>query len=112
MYCIECGKKVNEKALVCIHCGVGAKNVSKLNVNQSRPVALSIWAMIFGILSMFCLWPFAIPGYFMSKRAMYLCDVGRQGGRGMAVTGYILSFIGLLLGFLLICIYGFIIAFS
>ena len=29
MYCHKCGKEIDEEAVVCVHCGVETKNLSK-----------------------------------------------------------------------------------
>ena len=33
MFCYNCGKEINDDAVVCIHCGVATKNMNNANKN-------------------------------------------------------------------------------
>ena len=48
-YCRECGKEVNEKAVVCIHCGCAIEQ-PKCNINKphNKWIALLLWFFLGG----------------------------------------------------------------
>ena len=33
MFCYNCGKEIDDKAVVCIHCGVATKNMNSTDKN-------------------------------------------------------------------------------
>lgn len=48
MYCSNCGKKIDEKAVICIHCGCSIeKNIPKKNIGKG------IASMVLGIIGLF-----------------------------------------------------------
>lgn len=42
-YCRECGKELNEKAVICVHCGCQVKENNKINTEKNKWVALLLW---------------------------------------------------------------------
>ena len=54
MYCYNCGKEVDEKAVVCIHCGCALSNPNQQiqRVNRSKGIASMILSII-GIIYAF-----------------------------------------------------------
>ena len=70
MYCFNCGNKVDDKAYVCVNCGVLLKNRGnsvkiKKKVNTSN--VSSIFGLIFGILS------------FVSSFSLFFYDISEVG---------------------------------
>lgn len=51
-FCTNCGKELDEKAVVCVKCGVAVNNLNKPKVKQPGK-GLSIASMILGIVSVF-----------------------------------------------------------
>ena len=49
MYCYNCGKKVDEKAVICVHCGVNTINVYV----KKKPKGKSVAGFVLGIIGMF-----------------------------------------------------------
>jgi len=48
MYCSNCGKKIDEKAIICIHCGCSIeKNIPKKSIGKG------IASMVLGIIGLF-----------------------------------------------------------
>ena len=48
-YCRECGKEINENAVVCIHCGCQVKEVKNVNIRNNKWIALLLWFFLGGI---------------------------------------------------------------
>ena len=40
MYCMDCGKEISNKAVVCIHCGSATRNMNS-NPNQQQPIIIN-----------------------------------------------------------------------
>lgn len=61
MFCNNCGKEVDEKAIVCIHCGVELKKKEPVeDYNQSKKgigILLSLLLGLFGLLIGVILYP-------------------------------------------------------
>ncbi len=52
MYCSNCGKEIDDKAVVCIHCGCATANAGVLkNLDKNMIVALLLW-FFFGYLGL------------------------------------------------------------
>jgi len=49
MYCYNCGKKVDEKAVVCVKCGVSLKN----NIAPAKKGNRGVASMVLGIIATF-----------------------------------------------------------
>ncbi len=48
-YCRECGKEINENAVVCIHCGCQVKEIKNVDTKPNRWIALLLWFFLGGI---------------------------------------------------------------
>lgn len=50
MYCSNCGKEIDDKAVVCIHCGCATSNQINNTANQkSMTCAVILWLFLGGI---------------------------------------------------------------
>jgi hypothetical protein len=49
MYCYNCGKKIDEKAVICVHCGVNTINV----YIKKKPKGKSVAGFVLGIIGVF-----------------------------------------------------------
>ena len=38
MFCMNCGKEIDDKAVICVHCGVATPNMQKMNQPPQAPV--------------------------------------------------------------------------
>ena len=47
-FCRECGKELNEKAVICVHCGCQVKENNKINTEKNKWVALLLWFFLGG----------------------------------------------------------------
>ncbi len=58
MYCRNCGKEINEKAVLCVHCGkstgvpIGNENNNVKNANDEASVGLLVLAVLFPIIGL------------------------------------------------------------
>lgn len=84
MFCKNCGKEVDDRAVVCPHCGVQVGQV-----NSNIPVAKSMCdlAIVGFILSFFI----AIAGLVVSIIARKKCREENLDGEGFALAGIIIS---------------------
>lgn len=96
MYCRNCGKEIDDKAVICPNCGVAQ---IELNLVEVKPVnGMGITGFVIGLLSLFlgalyCIPPIVgivISGIGISRSTQYRLN-------GFAVTGLILSIIALLI---------------
>lgn len=49
MFCSNCGKEIDDKAVICIHCGCATKNQSEQKPNKSMLCAVILWLFLGGI---------------------------------------------------------------
>ncbi len=50
MFCSNCGKEIDDKAVVCVHCGCATKNhVQQQKPNKSMLCAVILWFFLGGI---------------------------------------------------------------
>ena len=93
MYCKNCGKEIDDKAYVCIHCGAkqeeDSHQITIVPPPQKEKNGFAItgfvfsffsWTVIFGILSFI----FSLVGCIKSRKP-------NVGGRGLAIVGLIFS---------------------
>jgi hypothetical protein len=38
MYCPNCGKEIDDRAVVCVHCGVAVKQIGTMNADTDGPI--------------------------------------------------------------------------
>ena len=48
-YCRECGKEINENAVVCIHCGCQVKEIKNVHIKPNKWMALLLWFFLGGV---------------------------------------------------------------
>lgn len=62
MYCPNCGKEVNEKAVVCVKCGVALNNnYANMQINNKPKRGKGIASMVLGIIAViYCLNAFSV----------------------------------------------------
>lgn len=48
MFCSNCGREIDDNAIVCIHCGCATAN-NQVNPNKSMLCAVLLWMMLGGI---------------------------------------------------------------
>ena len=46
MFCSNCGKEIDDKAVICIHCGCTTNNVNDKNKNKSMLTAVLLWLFL------------------------------------------------------------------
>ena len=49
MFCSNCGKEIDDKAVVCIHCGCATPNTAQQKPNKSMLCAVILWLLLGGI---------------------------------------------------------------
>ncbi len=49
MFCSNCGKEIDDKAVICIHCGCATKNQPEQKPNKSMLCAVILWLFLGGI---------------------------------------------------------------
>ncbi|MDE7452922.1 MAG: zinc-ribbon domain-containing protein [Clostridia bacterium] len=91
MFCKNCGKEIDDKATVCVHCGVPTANAQTQQVvtgGQSNGFAIAgfVLSLFGGILGLI----FSIIGLQKSKLPEY-----NGNGRGLAIAGIVISSIAL-----------------
>lgn len=89
MFCKNCGKEINDNAVVCPNCGVATENMAKNNSapapaqKNSMAIAGFVLALLgFNVISLIL----SIVGLSYSKRPEYAGD-----GKGFAIAGIVLS---------------------
>ena len=99
MFCKECGKEINDKAAVCVHCGVPtavtpkSSNQSDAAMRMLLPVGRSGYAVAAGYLGLF-----SVLGIFAPLALIFgmlgVMDIGKnkeKHGMGRAVFGIIMG---------------------
>lgn len=92
MFCKNCGKEIDDSALVCPNCGVATENMMKNNNNSSVPAQKNTLAIVGFVLSFFTSiigLIISIVGLVNAKKPEYNGD-----GKGFAIAGIIISSIG------------------
>ena len=84
-YCYNCGAQVDEKAVVCVKCGVALNNVNQADNNK--------WLIV--LLLCFFLGGFGIHRFYVGKTATAVLQLLTAGGCGIWV---LIDFILILLG--------------
>ena len=92
MFCKNCGKEIEDKATVCVHCGVPTANAQPQQVvvtgGQTNGFAIAVFILSFfgGILGLI----FSIVGLQKSKLPEY-----NGNGKTLAIVGIVFSCIAL-----------------
>ena len=97
MFCKNCGKEINENAVVCPYCGVATneKNLKKSNENNIFALIGFILSFLIPLAGLIC----SIIGY--KKVEEYNGD-----GKSFAMAGIIISVISLAITLILLIVYG------
>ena len=101
MYCTNCGKEIDDKAVICVHCGVPTDNYSTLaNVKtEQKTNGLAIAGFAVGLASLWFGAFLAIPSvaglilsiFGMKNKAKYnRCN-------GLAVAGLVISIVSVVI---------------
>ena len=103
MYCQNCGNEIHDEAVVCIHCGAPTQN-GQTQSQQKRTVAKTNGIAIAGfILSFFV----AIAGLICAIIGLHRANKELDGsGRGLAIAGIVISCLSLLVGVIILALYG------
>lgn len=104
MYCINCGQQIDDKAAVCIHCGVATKNVQAKKQSEETNNNM---ALIGFILSFFI----AIAGLICSIIGLKKVNECGGKGKGFSIAGIIISILNMVSLFIYIIFY-FVLIFS
>lgn len=111
MYCTNCGSNLDDKAVICPHCGCATENyykhveaMQKTSTNNSSDNAsgnvngYSIAALALGISSLITGFLFAVvPILGLIFSIVGLCKAtNTKSGRGLAIGGLVTSVIGLI----------------
>lgn len=96
MFCKNCGKEVNDNAVICPNCGVQLAQLKGSNaVDETKSNSM---AVIGFILSFFI----SIAGLICSIIAYRKCRDEGLGGKGLAVAGIIISAVSMVFSFIYI----------
>ena len=95
MFCKNCGKEIDDKAAVCVHCGVAVTNET-----SSRTNTLAIVGFVLSFLV-------PVAGLVCSILARGKCRESGEGGEGLARAGIIISSVELGLEAVSVLLFGF-----
>lgn len=93
MFCKNCGSEINEKAVVCVHCGCPVQRPQDLNTPKKPEAKTNVLAIVGFVLS------FLIPlaGLICSALGIKNADKSCGGsGKGLAIAGVCISSIALI----------------
>ena len=81
MFCKNCGQEIDDKAVVCPHCGVSTQPEAPAAV-KTNTLAIVVFVLSFFV---------AIAGLVCSIIARKQCRERNEGGEGLALAGIIIS---------------------
>ncbi len=91
-YCPNCGKEVNENAVICVNCGVslnGKNNVVNGNKNNSLAVAGFVTSIVSLIIN---LWGIVgLLALILSVIGLVQISNNKEKGKGLAIAGIIIG---------------------
>lgn len=87
MYCRNCGRELDDRAVICPHCGIQVGQMSNTPTNSGPANRTCDMAIIGFILSFFV----SIAGLVCSIIAYRKCRDENLGGKGFAIAGIIIS---------------------
>ena len=87
MFCKYCGKEIDDRAVICPHCGVAVTN-DALTPSSGKMNALAIVGFV---LSFFV----SIAGLICSIIGRKQCIKRGEGGSGLALAGIVISAVGM-----------------
>lgn len=99
MYCHNCGTEINDKAVLCVHCGVATNKSSEESSEQriKDSGAYGIWGFILAILSLVL--PVAYIDIVIGIGAFIISIIGVTGNKskkGLAIAGIVVSIIAII----------------
>ena len=74
MYCKECGKEINDKAIICPNCGCSTKRHNTFSTERNKWIALLLW-------------------FFLGGLGAHRFYVGDDGGGAMYIALFVLGII-------------------
>ncbi|WP_350343906.1 hypothetical protein PRVXT_000268 [Proteinivorax tanatarense] len=105
MLCHNCNAEINDKAVICVHCGVNTEKkepqVSYSSENK-QPGGVGIAGFVLALISLFL--PIPIIDIFIGFIALILSVVGmsnNRANRGLAIAGLVISIIAIIGSFFL-----------
>lgn len=98
MFCKNCGKEIDDNAIVCPNCGVATENMNKEAAATAEPAAkkvnvCAILSLVFSVLAFVGIWIFGWLFYLGAPAALALSIVGLvfskklNNGKGLAIAG-------------------------
>ena len=104
MYCVHCGKELNEKAVICPNCGIAVGSCGKeQSPAAGKTNALALWGFVLSLLQV-------VPGSYISYLSLALSLLAlrrcvehpeQYTGKRFAVAGVCFSVLGIVLFFIL-----------
>ena len=99
-FCTQCGKELNDQAVVCVNCGCAVENKAAApaaNAPAKKYNGLAIAGFVVSLVSWFLAFygVVAIIGVVLSALGMKQCNTGATKGKGLAVAGLVLGIISL-----------------
>lgn len=96
MFCVHCGKELNEKAVICPNCGIAVGSCGKEQPPAAgKTNALALWGFVLSLLQIIpwiSVWCTALSFIFsLSGLKQCLESPERYTGKKLAVAGFILS---------------------
>lgn len=91
MFCKNCGREIDDKAVFCIHCGVAIDKVKKINGLGLAGFVVSLVSLYFGVY--FCI--ASIVGLVLSVVGMVNAKKCRL--NGFAIAGLVIGIISVLI---------------
>ena len=92
MFCNNCGSQIDDKAVVCPHCGAATQNLNVTTQNKSNGFAIAgfVLSFFFALLGLI----FSIIGLNKAK------TIGS--GKGLAIAGLVISLVWIVLVIILL----------
>lgn len=92
--CPACAEEVRAEAMVCRHCGFDYATMSRSPLQGQKTNGLAIASLVLGILWLYWVGSALALVFGYSARNRIDKSNGAEGGRGLAVAGIVLGWIG------------------
>jgi len=93
MFCSNCGKEIDDKAVVCVHCGVPTHNFTHSPVNKAINQEGYDWTTT--LLLCFFLGVFGVHNFYVKKNTYGIIQLLTLGGCGIwALIDFIMIITG------------------
>ncbi|MCD8372056.1 MAG: zinc ribbon domain-containing protein [Clostridia bacterium] len=99
MFCKNCGKEIDDNALVCPNCGVATEAAAPAENNKRKPHGVALAAKVFIIIGMVCTFYLILPLIFGGIALSQMKYGKPSAGIGVCV----LLFCNIIGGILLLC---------